>query len=334
MKPLKIGVLGAGYYSHARSCMDHLSRMPDVELVGLSHRERTRVEPLLAQFSLPYYADHRQLLAMELDAVLVCSENVYHAEMTLDAVRAGKHVLCEKPLGITAGEMRRMVEEAKGHGVQLGTMLTGCYHPAVLQAKQTIVSGSIGEVAAIKGTNRGKYPGGWYTNPELSGGGAIIDHTVHAAGVLNMLTGSRPREVYAVGGTKFRDAGPDDAGIVHVTFENGVIAVIDPSWSRCDSFPFEVDFTAQIIGTGGVLSLDCYNQKNEYYLDVKQHTEWDYFGDDPQERMVEDFIQSLRSGTELPVTGEDGLFASIVALAAYQSMRRGEPVTIAELLSE
>lgn len=192
---MKVAVIGCGTMGEAHS--REWVRIAGARLVGVCDPVAEKANRLAKLCGTTAFSSFDEMMTEGApDVVDVClptplhkeytlraAELGKHAEMTLDAVRAGKHVLCEKPLGITAGEMRRMVEEAKGHGVQLGTMLTGCYHPAVLQAKQTIVSGSIGEVAAIKGTNRGKYPGGWYTNPELSGGGAIIDHTVHAASV-------------------------------------------------------------------------------------------------------------------------------------------------------
>ncbi|RKN86079.1 Gfo/Idh/MocA family protein [Paenibacillus ginsengarvi] len=328
MNKLKVGILGFAYFSHARTALHILQRMPEVEVVGVSHHDRGRVVLMLEQCGVPFYEQYGELLSTELDAVLVCSENVHHAEMTLAAIRAGKHVLCEKPLGVASDEMRQMVVEAKENGVRLMTMLTGCFHPAVMEAKRLIDSGKIGRVVALKGTNRGKFPGGWYTIPELSGGGAIIDHAVHVTGVMNLLTGSKAKAVYAEGGTFFRELNAEDGGIVHVTFENGAIAVIDPSWSRCDSFPFDVDFTAQVIGTEGVLALDCFNQKTENYLDRTPRAEWDYYGDSTYELMIEDFVRAVRDGTDGQVTGEDGLNASLVALAAYKSMKRGEMVTV------
>lgn len=331
MKTWKIGILGLAYRSHAMNYMQYLSKMANVELAGMSDRNSDNAKPFQQKYDIPFFTDYRQLLDMEIDAVLICSENVFHAEMTIAAARAGKHILCEKPLGVTVPEMREMVDEAKKHRIKLMTMLPSRFSSTAWKAKKAIEAGQIGELIALKGTNRGKPPGGWYLIKELSGGGAIIDHTVHIAGIMNYLTGSKAKEVYAEGGTLFGEKEVDDAGIIHVTFENGAIATLDPSWSRGKSYPYDIDFTMNIVGTEGVITLDNYNMKNEFYSDETMLTNWNYFGDHNPEYLIRDFVKSLQNNTEVFVTGEDGLYASMVALAAYRSIERGEPVSVQSL---
>ena len=186
---------------------------------------------------IPYYADYNELLAQELDAVVICSENARHAEITKRAAAAGKHVLCEKPLGLSEAEMLEMIQVCKDNGVQLMTAFPCRYITSVRQAKEAIDAGQIGEILAMKGTNRGTMPGGWFIEREKSGGGAVLDHTVHVMDLMHWFTGSKAEEVYAHAETLFNDTEIDDAGMVHVKFANGVVAVLDPSWSRNRTFP-------------------------------------------------------------------------------------------------
>jgi predicted dehydrogenase len=323
----KVGMISFAH-GHANSYLSGLLAIPDVEIIGIADPVASRVEGLTQRHNIPYFADYRDLLKTEVDAVVICSENVHHAEQTIAAANAAKHVLCEKPLGVSVDEMRRMVDAAKQNGVQLMTAFPCRYLPSVRQAKQAVERGDIGDIVAVKGTNRGSMPGKWFIDPALSGGGAVLDHTVHVMDLLNWFLGSKVTDVYAESGTLFHDIPVDDAGMVHVGFANGVIAVIDTSWSRSKSFPFWGDVTMEIIGTNGVISVDAFAQKNEIYSDEKSKAQWSYWGDGMDDLMVADFIQAVREGSDVPISGEDGLKSAQVALAAYDSIRQGKKVSI------
>lgn len=327
MSKVKIGMISFAH-GHANSYFHHLVHHPDVQIVGIADENKSRVERHLEQHQIPYFADYKELLQQDADAVVICSENVHHARMTIDAARAGKHVMCEKPLGISEQEMNEMIDACRQQGVQLMTAFPCRYIPAVRQAKQAIDRGEIGEILAIKGTNRGSMPGGWFIDPALSGGGAVLDHTVHVMDLMNWLLDCKVSEVYAESGTLFHDIPVDDAGMVHVKFENGAVGVIDTSWSRAKSFPTWGDVTMEIIGTRGVLSIDSFAQYNEVYSDDRMKTQWSYWGDNMDEYMVAAFVDALRDNQPVPITGEDGFKSAQVALAAYESIRRKETVKL------
>lgn len=158
-----------------------------------------------------------------------------------------------------------------------------------------------------------------------------MDHAVHIAGVMNLVTGSKVKSVYAEGGALLYDKEIDDAGIVHLTYENDVVAVLDPSWSRCKSYPFPVDLTLDIIGTEGVISIDCFNQKNEWYNDQTMSGIWDYVGDDNPAILIRDFVKALLEDEQVSTTGEDGLNAAVIAIAAYESIKQRRTVHISEI---
>jgi myo-inositol 2-dehydrogenase/D-chiro-inositol 1-dehydrogenase len=195
-----------------------------------------------------------------------------------------------------------------------------------MKAKQAIDAGEIGEIIAMKGTNRGTMPRGWFLDPALSGGGALLDHTVHVMDLMHWFTGSKAKQVYAHSETLFHEVDIDDAGMVHVEFENGVFAVLDPSWSRSASFPTWGDVTLEVIGTKGVLSIDAFAQKNEVYSDSQGKGRWSYWGDHMDAGLVDSFITALKEQREVPITGMDGYLSAKVAIAAYESARLGQPV--------
>ncbi|MNI11173.1 1,5-anhydro-D-fructose reductase [compost metagenome] len=263
-----------------------------------------------------------------MDVVVICSENVHHAQITIDAAQAKKHILCEKPLGISLKEMEHMIAVCNENSVQLMTAFPCRYLAAVIQAKEAIDRGDIGEILAIKGTNRGTIPNGWFLDPELSGGGALLDHTVHVMDLMNWFTRSEVKEVYAYHATLFNEVNVDDTGMIHVKFANGVIGVLDTSWSRPKSFPTWGDVTMEITGTQGVISIDSFAQKNELYSDDNGKGIWSFWGDNMDQYLVKAFVHAIINDMPVPITGEDGLRSAEVALAGYTSMKLGQPVLL------
>ncbi|KKO54628.1 Gfo/Idh/MocA family protein [Paenibacillus sp. DMB20] len=327
MNKLKVGFISFAHM-HAVSYLNSMLKREDVEVVGIADENEERVAPFTAEHGIAYYGDVNELLVQEIDAVVICSENARHAELTRKAAEAGKHVLCEKPLGMSEEEMLGMIQVCRDRGVQLMTAFPCRYLTAVQQAKQAVDEGKIGDIVAMKGTNRGTMPGGWFLEKELSGGGAVFDHTVHVMDLMHWFTGSVAEEVYAHAETLFHDTDIDDAGMVHVKFANGAFAVLDPSWSRSRSFPTWGDVTLEIIGTKGTLFIDSFAQKNDVYSDAAGKAAWSYWGDNMDEGLVNSFVDSIIAGTPVAISGEDGYYSARVGIAAYDSARTGKPVSL------
>ncbi|WP_240418458.1 Gfo/Idh/MocA family protein [Paenibacillus periandrae] len=328
MKRLKVGMISFAH-GHAHSYLKSLLELPEVEIVGIADEKSSRVEAVVSKHGLRYFADYRELLKTDADAVVICSENVNHAAQVIAAAEAGKHVLCEKPLGLSVAEMERMIEVCETNGVQLMTAFPCRYLAAVAKAKRAVDQGEIGEILAIKGTNRGTAPGGWFTDPSLSGGGALLDHTVHVMDLMNWFTGSKVTDVYAYCNTLFHEGlEVDDAGMIHVKFANGTIGVLDTSWSRPKSFPTWGDVTLEIVGSKGHLSIDAFAQSNMLYSDSLGKGVSTYYGDPMDFYMVRAFVHALLAGESVPITGLDGLRSTEVALAGYRSVKQGESVAI------
>lgn len=328
MNKLKVGMISFAH-GHAFSYLQALLAIPEVEVVGIADEVKSRVENILSQHGLSYYDNYKDLLATDIDAVVICSENVYHAQITIDAAQANKHILCEKPLGITVKEMEQMIAVCNENKVQLMTAFPCRYLAAVIQAKESIDRGDIGEIVAIKGTNRGSLPHGWFLDPKLSGGGALLDHTVHVMDLMNWFTQSQVKEVYAYSATLFHEHIPvDDAGMIHVKFANGVFGVLDTSWSRPKSFPTWGDVTMEITGTKGVISVDSFAQSNQVYSDDTGKGVWEFWGDSMDQYLVEAFVEALINDRPVPITGTDGLRSAEVALAGYTSKKLGQPVNL------
>lgn len=327
---MKLGVISFAHM-HAFSYVKALLGIEGVELAGIADPVEERGRKYAEYFETAYYRDYRELLDQGLDGVIVTSENAHHKEHVLAAAAAGVHVLCEKPLSTNIQDAQDMIDACKANGVLLQTAFPVRYNATVVRAKQMIDEGKLGRILAMKGTNRGRNPGGWFVDPELSGGGAVIDHTVHVADIMRWITGAEVKEVYAEVDHLISEAPIDDSGILTMEFDNGVFATLDCSWSRNKEFPTWGDVTLEIVGSAGTLSVNATSQKLHVYTDESgyRHQAW---GDSMDAGLIRDFVDAISSGAaEASVTGEDGLHALAVAVAAYRSSADKRTIAMSEL---
>ena len=322
---VKIGMMSFAHM-HAHAYAAAIKELDGAELVGIADHDTDRARAVGEHYGAPVFASYGELLASDIDAVVIGSENIRHAELARMAAEAGRHVLCEKPLATTTADGISMIEACRNAGVQLMTAFPCRFSPAMVRLKEAVDTGKIGKVLAIRGTNRGRCPFDWFVELTLSGGGAVIDHTVHVTDLMRWLLGSEVREVYAEISNRMYHKDFDDTGFLTMEFENGVFATLDTSWSRPKSFPTWGDVTMAVTGEKGMLSLDMFSQNLVHYSDKTGGVAWPGWGTNIDYLMMEAFVHAVGSGEPVPVTGEDGLRAAQVALAAYESARQGQPV--------
>lgn len=322
----RVGIISFAHV-HAPQYAAVLQQLGDIaEFAGISDDDAGRGREAAERFGVEFMEMDELLGAV--DAVVVCSENSRHAAHAVPALERGVHVLCEKPIATTVEDARAMISASERSGARLGIAFPVRFHPAVRRAKAAVEAGAIGRVIAINGTNHGGNPGGWFVDPELSGGGAVMDHTVHVADVIRWMLGAEVESVYAEVGAFFGAEGIDDAGILTLELEDGSFATIDPSWSRGEGFPTWGDVTLQITGTEGVISLDAFAKSTTVYNQRAPGSEWRYTGDDMNLLMIQDFVLGVQAGVPAGASGVDGLRALEIVLAAYESGRDHEPKAI------
>lgn len=192
-----------------------------------------------------------------------------------------------------------------------------------------LAAGTLGKVLAIRGTNRGTMPGGWFIEKERSGGGAVIDHTVHVADLMRWFLECDASEVYAEVDMCFHDIGIDDTGMLSIEFESGVIATLDTSWSRPPkSFPTWGDVTMKLVLENGNIEIDSFAQKVDFFGEADGKGHYLYFGDNMDEGLVANFAAAIRGEEPISATGRDGMKALEMALAAYKSGELHRPVKL------
>ncbi|XID90934.1 Gfo/Idh/MocA family protein [Paenibacillaceae bacterium WGS1546] len=323
---MKIGIVSFAHM-HAWSYAHAVQRNPNAELAGIFDDDAERGRSMAERFGAKGYGRLEDMLA-DVDAVIVCSENAKHAAHAIAAAEAGKHVLCEKPIATTIEDGKAMIEAAERNGVQLMIAFPCRFSTVARRTKERIASGELGELVALNGTNRGSMPWGWFVDRSMSGGGAVMDHTVHVLDVMRWyMPGAEVTEVYAEADRLFyEEADIDDCGLLTFVFDNGAIASLDPSWSRSKSYPVWGDLTLDIVGTKGTAKIDLYKQHFTLHSDDTMKTTQPFWGDDPDQALIDHFIDCVASGKPVSVTGTDGLRALEAALAAYRSAELKKPV--------
>jgi predicted dehydrogenase len=300
---------------------------PGAELVGVWDDEPDRAEDFAQKTGLPYVGYLEDLLAA-VDAVVICSENRKHTEMVEAAAAAGRHILCEKPLIAVAEDAARMEEAVEKSGIKFMTAFPCRFSPAFQRLRTRVLAGEIGDVQGIAATNRGRCPGGWFIQPELSGGGAMIDHVVHVTDLLRNLLGEEPVSVQAQIGSNMYGENWDDTAMLTLEFPSGVFATLDSSWSRPQSFKTWGDVTMSVTGDKGVIELDMFGCGLDHYHEGPVTHSLAGYGTNLDAAMIAGFVDACLNDTDVPVTLKDGLQASRVALAGYRSARLGQPVAV------
>ncbi len=327
-RKVKIGIMSFAHM-HAGSYAHSMITRNDTELVGIADHDPERTKQMAKAFGTRAFESYEALLSEPgLEAVVICSENVRHRALCEMAAQAGKHILCEKPLATTMEDGEAMIAACEKAGVQLMTAFPCRYSPIMQRLKATLESGSAGEILAIRGTNRGRNPGGWFVNKAESGGGATMDHTVHVTDLMRWMLDDEVKEVYAEVSNHIGHHDFDDVGFLSLGFVKGVFGTLDASWSRPKSFPTWGDVTLEVITERGTLSMDMFAQNLVLYSDKTNSVSWHNWGGNMDDGLVAAFAKAVREETPVPITGVDGLRAAEVAFAAYRSAELHAPVTL------
>ena len=351
MKKLKIGLIGAGSIAH-----EHLKayqKNPLVEVVALCDINPVQLAKMAEQYQIPKtYPTKEALLAQtEIDAVSVCVWNSAHAECTIAALEAGKHVLCEKPMATTTAEAKAMAAAAKENErlLMIGFVRRfGNDAQIILDFK---ANDFFGELYYGKATyfRRHGNPEGWFGDKSRSGGGPLIDLGVHVIDLLTYLFGQkRPVSVYGVTFQKLLNRpavkdkqsyisstpGPvicdvEDLASALIRFEDGSAIAIETSFSLNLK---EDETKIELFGTkGGAClnpSLELYTEMNGYMTDVQLKMPSALSMDGLFDREINHFVDCLLNDTPCLSPAQDGVVIAQVIEAIYKSAETGHEVIL------
>lgn len=329
---MKIGIMSVAHL-HAEAYIHNLRALPNVEFMGFADDDQTRGQTFAEQFQARQFTSYEALLAARPDGVIICSENSRHRPLVELAAEAGVHVLCEKPLATTLADAQAVVDVCREADVWLMTAFPMRFSAPLRQLKAQLDAGALGEVFCLNTTNQGQNPmhhRGWFVDKELAGGGALMDHIVHLADILHWFFGDGIDSVYAQSNHILHadTVAVETGGLVMLTFGNGRFATIDCSWSKPLNYPTWGGLTMELISERGLTVVDAFNQNLNVYQQSPPTHQWLYWGSDANQAMIAEFVAAIRENRPPAVTGEDGLFAVAITLAAYDAAAKNLPTKL------
>lgn len=346
-KIVGIGIIGCGKIAQVRHIPEYEAN-PDARVVALYDYNLDRARELAEAHGARAYATMEELLAdPEVDAVSVCTSNATHAEATIAALRAGKHVLCEKPMATTIEDCEAMVAAAREAGRALMIDQNQRFARAHVRAKELIDAGRIGRVLTFRTTFGHGGPetwsidpgtASWFFDPKRAAMGAMADLGVHKTDLIQWLIGQRVVAATAkVATLDKRDAagkfvGVDDNALAIYQMDGGALGTMTASWT----YYGPEDNSTVIYGTEGVMriyddpahsiELDLRGGETEYY-DVEAIQTND---NQTASGVIDAFVDCLERGAEPPVSGESVLAAMRAVFACVESSRTGRTVEVAQ----
>lgn len=344
---LKIGIIGCGKITEVRHAPEYAEN-PNCQLVAFFDVVPERAKALAEQYGGTAYDSIEALLASDVDAVSVCVANAYHAQASIQALKAGKHVLCEKPMATTPEDCEAMVAAAKAAGKFLMIGQNQRLAKAHVKAREIIESGEMGKVITFETHFAHPGPEGWtgvrdswFFDKKVASFGVMADLGVHKTDLIHYLTGKkivRTSAVLATLNKTFSDGRPitvDDNAYAIYTMEDGVVGTMHVSWTNYGN----ENNSTKMYMEGGVLRMyddpkySLIVEKRDgkvipYELDLLTSNKEQTTGGRTSTGVIDAFVESIITNTPPAISGESAMHAMKVVFANEQSAQLGKAVDV------
>lgn len=322
MKSLGIGVVGLGAIGGKHVSM--LKNLREANIVGVSDLNQDLVNKTIAGTAIQGYTDYRQLLARpDLEAVIIATPDHLHKDITIEAAQAGKHILVEKPIATTVEDGEAMIDAANKANVKLMVGFTLRFVPHYVQARELIQSGKLGQIISVYSRRMNVI-----TQADRLGGRIGVLHFlgIHDFDLLHWLLGVEPAQVYSAESTHVEKRYPQENETFNTfKFKDGTLVCAHIGWNLTIAHPGGRDFKLTVIGDKGMLDIDLASQGLQMYSESGSKFPSTAPGLDVEDKA---FIDCVIDDKPVPVTGEDGIIALKMVLAAVESIAIDAPVKI------
>lgn len=309
MKETNVGVIGVGSmgYNHVRI----YSELENANLVAISDMVRGTLDKVSKEFNTVGYVDYDNILQIDdIELVNICVPTIFHHDVVMNAIEAGKNVLVEKPIASKLNEAKEMIDAANDAGVTLATGHVERFNPAVRVAKNLIDSGEIGEIVTANSKRLGPYP------PRIRDVGVAIDLAIHDIDIFNYLFESKANTVYANMSSKLKNCEFEDHAEIMTKYDSGVLSILETNWLT----PYKKR-QLNITGIDGIISVDYGNQSVTLYKENNQVEEVKVENKEPLKEELRSFVNCVQNKTRPEVSGEDGYEALRIVDAAMTSAK-------------
>ena len=334
---LKIGIIGAGRIGkvHTESIMRYVAGAT-VKSVADPYMTEETAAWAKSMGVEKVGKDYREILAdPEIDAVLICSSTDTHSPISLEAIAAGKHIFCEKPVDHDLGKIKAVMEALEGSDVKYQVGFNRRFDHNFAAAREAVASGKIGDLAVLKITSRD--PGAPPVSYIKVSGGIFLDMTIHDFDMVRFVSGDEVEEVYAAGGVTvdpaIGEAGDIDTAVITLRLRSGAIAVID----NCRRASYGYDQRLEAFGSKGQVAIANDTQSSAVVSDANGVT-----AENPLHFFLERYMQAYASEVAafvdavandkpVPVGIEAGLQSVLIGIAAKRSLELNRPVRLSEI---
>lgn len=344
MKKLRVGVIGCGSIAQHRHLPEYRINK-NVELTAVCDIHKDRTDAIAKQYGVAAFTSFEELINSGIvDAVSVCTSNDLHAPVTIAALEAGIHVLCEKPIATSKQDAEAMIAAAERSGKKLMIAHNQRFVPSHIKARQLIQMGEIGKIYSFRTVFGHGGPenwsvegkGGWFFQKEKAFVGAMGDLGVHKTDLLRYLLGEEIVEVGSFVETSAKDfANVDDNAVCILKTESGIIGTLAASWT----YVSKEDNSTIIYGEKAILRLEddpihplivqyANGEVVKYELGKIQSNHGE---GQNQSHVVEKFVESILLDQEPPISGKEGLKALKVILAALESEKTKKIIKVESL---
>jgi predicted dehydrogenase len=311
------------------------------ELVAVCDMSQERASDFAAKYKIKkVYTDYRVLLSDPgIHAVCVCTPSGTHGQICMDAARAGKHILCEKPIETKAEKLDALIAEVEKHNVKMACVFQRRYEPVSLQVKAALESGEFGKVlmasAYLKYYRSKDYykSAGWRATWEFDGGGCLMNQGIHGIDLISWLMGG-VKKVNAITRTQLHDIEVEDAAVAAVEFQNGAIGVIEGSTcvqpAGQSRFEIHCENGSIVFSDAGIL---------QWYLNGENHpferVENTVANDDPTKVLqnnhgilIAELVHAIKTDVQPAIGPREARKAIDTILAIYRSSQEGKEIFV------
>ena len=329
---MKIALIGAGLIGEKRLA----SLNKNDELIIVCDINKKRAKDLAKKYSSKYTIDYKDIINEDIDIVIISVVNKYLKNIAITMLKSGKHILCEKPLGVDYKESKKILDASIASNKIIKTGFNHRFHPSIIEAKKIIDQGKIGKILNIRANyGHGGRPGmedEWRCSKDLCGGGELLDQGVHLIDLCRFFIEEKIIEVYGKAFTSFWDINVEDNSFFNLEFKNGCFAQCHVSWTNWkNTFSFEIFGSLGYLkmqGLGGsygeeTLEFGIRNQKGG----VPNIKKFNYpIGDFSWKLEWQNFKDSIINKVNINGSGKDGYLANKIINLIYKSNSINKPV--------
>lgn len=342
MEKLGFGVIGCGFIGMLHAGV--IASLDDAFLAAATDSDSRKTEEAVRNWGCRSYSDYHEMLKdPDVKVISVCLPSGMHSRVTIEAARAGKHVICEKPIDIDVERAGEMVETCRECGVRLGVIMQHRFDKPVVLLQQAVADGRLGKL--LWGASRTIWyrDEEYFSNPwrgtwEFDGGGSLMNQSVHYIDLLLAVFG----KVKSVNGKcrrlLHREIETEDVGIASIEFENGCLGTVEGTTAAYPGLYAELAVFAEkgtvIIRNDELLFYQFKDGESKEFCCLQNPEKANALhqdaaiSTDSHRRQYQDFVQAIRENRKPLVTGEDALESLKLIKAIYESSRNCKEVYI------